>query len=112
MSTEPVEVLSEAEERFELWRKRAGIFFAPLAFAWAWYATMNLPTPAHRLAAILSAVVVLWLTEAIPMAITAFFGVSIAVMLGIAPAREAFAPFADPLIFLFIGTFMLAQSIF
>ena len=29
-----------------------------------------------------------------------------------APAAQAFAPFADPLIFLFIGTFMLARAIF
>jgi sodium-dependent dicarboxylate transporter 2/3/5 len=32
--------------------------------------------------------------------------------MGIAPARDVFAPFADPLIFLFIGSFILAQSIF
>ena len=46
------------------------------------------------------------------MAMTAFLGVAAAVVLGVAPAAVAFAPFADPLIFLFIGTFMLAQAIF
>jgi sodium-dependent dicarboxylate transporter 2/3/5 len=46
------------------------------------------------------------------MAMTAFLGVAAAVALEVAPAAEAFAPFADPLIFLFIGTFMLAQAIF
>jgi sodium-dependent dicarboxylate transporter 2/3/5 len=46
------------------------------------------------------------------MAMTAFLGVAGAVVLGVAPATVAFAPFADPLIFLFIGTFMLAQAIF
>jgi len=56
--------------------------------------------------------VVLWITEAIPMAMTAFLGVAAAVALGIAPAQKAFAPFADPLIFVFIGTFMLARAIF
>jgi sodium-dependent dicarboxylate transporter 2/3/5 len=106
------EVVSAAAARFERWRRRGGLVLAPVAFALAWAATVDLPTPAHRLAAILAAVVVLWVAEAIPMAMTAFLGVAAAVVLGVAPAAEAFAPFADPLIFLFIGTFMLAQAIF
>jgi sodium-dependent dicarboxylate transporter 2/3/5 len=57
-------------------------------------------------------VIVLWISEAIPMAITAFLGVAVTVPLGIVTSAEAFAPFADPLIFLFIGTFLLAQAIF
>jgi solute carrier family 13 (sodium-dependent dicarboxylate transporter), member 2/3/5 len=96
----------------DLWRQRAGFLLAPVAFATVWLAPLALDGPAHRLAAILSAVVILWVTEAIPMAMTAFLGVALAVVLRVAPAREAFAPFADPLIFLFIGTFMLAQAIF
>jgi sodium-dependent dicarboxylate transporter 2/3/5 len=85
---------------------------APLAFAALWLAPLGLTVEAHRLAAIMGAVAVLWVTEAIPMAMTAFLGVAAAVALGVAPASVAFAPFADPLIFLFIGTFMLAQAIF
>lgn len=93
-------------------RERAGLILAPLAFAALWLAPLGLEQPAHRLAAIMGAVVVLWVTEAIPMAMTAFLGVGAAVALGVAPAAVAFAPFADPLIFLFVGTFMLAQAIF
>jgi sodium-dependent dicarboxylate transporter 2/3/5 len=85
---------------------------APLAFAALWLAPLGVTVEAHRLAAIMGAVIVLWVTEAIPMAMTAFLGVAGAVALGVAPAGVAFAPFADPLIFLFIGTFMLAQAIF
>jgi sodium-dependent dicarboxylate transporter 2/3/5 len=103
---------SPAEARFELVRRRSGLFLAPLAFAALWMAPFDLPLPAHRLAAVLGAVVMLWVTEAIPMAMTAFLGVAVAVLVGVAPPRVAFAPFADPLIFLFIGTFMLAQAIF
>jgi sodium-dependent dicarboxylate transporter 2/3/5 len=93
------------------WR-RSGLVLAPLAFAVLWVAPLALAPSAHRLAAVLGAVVVLWITEAIPMAMTAFLGVAATVVLGVAPAAEAFAPFADPLIFLFVGTFMLAQAIF
>jgi sodium-dependent dicarboxylate transporter 2/3/5 len=89
-----------------------GFVGAPLAFAAVWLAPLALPPPAHRLAAVLAAVILLWVSEAIPMAMTAFLGVAAAVVLRVAPATEAFAPFADPLVFLFIGTFMLAQAIF
>ncbi len=106
------ERLSPAEERFELWRKRTGLVAAPLVFLLVWITPFDLPVPAHRLAAILAAVVIAWITEVIPMAVTAFLGMAAAVLLGISKPGDAFAPFADPLIFLFIGTFMLARSIF
>jgi sodium-dependent dicarboxylate transporter 2/3/5 len=66
---------------------------------------------ALRLGWILAAVAVLWVTEALPLAVTALAGVAACVVLGVAPAREVLAPFADPLIFLFIGSFMLAEAI-
>src|SRR6185503_11918107 len=93
-------------------RLLAGLVVAPIAFGSLWVAPLDIPEPAHRLAAVLGAVVVLWISEAIPMAMTAFLGVAAMVPLGIATPAEAFGPFADPLIFLFIGTFILAQSIF
>ena len=54
---------------------------------------------------------VLWVTEALPLPVTALAGVVACVMAGVAPAKEVFLPFADPLIFLFIGSFMLAEAI-
>jgi sodium-dependent dicarboxylate transporter 2/3/5 len=72
----------------------------------------GLSPPAHRLAAVLAAVVVLWVTEALPLAVTALLGASACVVLAVAPARDVFAPFADPLMFLFIGAFILARAIF
>jgi solute carrier family 13 (sodium-dependent dicarboxylate transporter), member 2/3/5 len=72
----------------------------------------GLPPAAHRLAAVLGAVVVLWVTEALPLPVTALLGAAVCVVLGVAPAREVFAPFANPLMFLFIGAFILARAIF
>jgi sodium-dependent dicarboxylate transporter 2/3/5 len=60
----------------------------------------------------LAAVVILWVTEALPLPVTALLGASACVVLQVAPAREVFAPFADPLMFLFIGAFILARGIF
>jgi sodium-dependent dicarboxylate transporter 2/3/5 len=56
--------------------------------------------------------VVFWVTEALPLAVTALIGPVLAVVLRVVPARAAFAPFADPIIFLFIGSFMLAEAMF
>jgi sodium-dependent dicarboxylate transporter 2/3/5 len=66
---------------------------------------------AIRLGWILLAVATLWITEALPLAVTALAGVTACVVLGVAPAREVLAPFADPLVFLFIGSFMLSEAI-
>lgn len=108
-----VESLSPLEQRFERWRVRAGLVLAPIAFAAVWQAELpSLSPEAHRLSAVLAAVVTLWITEAIPMPVTALVGASCCVLLRVAPAKETFAPFADPIMFLFIGSFILARAIF
>ena len=94
-------------------RQTVGSCLAPLVFL----GLLLLPMPGlspepHRLAAIMGAVVVLWVTEALPLPVTALLGASACVVLEVAPAREVFAPFADPLMFLFIGAFILARGIF
>jgi sodium-dependent dicarboxylate transporter 2/3/5 len=111
--TEPVEQLSEMEIRFERVRRVAGLVFAPAAFAAVLFWRPETLTPqAHALAAIMAAVVVLWLSEALPMPVTALLGASGCVLMGVAPAKDVFSPFADPLMFLFIGSFILARAIF
>ena len=94
-------------------RQKIGAVLAPAVFL----LLLALPMPAlsaaaHRLAAVLAAVVVLWVTEALPLPVTALLGAAACVALQVAPAKEVFAPFADPLMFLFIGAFSLARAIF
>ena len=99
-------------ERFEALRQRSGLVLAPLAFATVWFLPVtSLSSEGHRLAAVVALVVTLWVTEALPLAVTALLGPMLAVMLQVAPAREAFAPMANPTIFLFIGSFILAQGL-
>ena len=94
-------------------RQRVGAVLALLAFVILLALPMaGLSTAAHRLAAVLAAVVVLWVTEALPLPVTALLGAATCVALQVAPAKEVFAPFADPLMFLFIGAFILARAIF
>ncbi|HEX2341394.1 MAG TPA: DASS family sodium-coupled anion symporter [Vicinamibacterales bacterium] len=111
-AAEAVEVYSPAEEQFNRRRRTVGLFAGPALFLILLVAPLPLPTPAHRLGAILAMMVVLWVTEALPLAVTALIGPVLAILLGVAQARVAFAPFADPIIFLFIGGFMLAEAMF
>jgi sodium-dependent dicarboxylate transporter 2/3/5 len=108
----PSEQVSEGEARFEHVRRTLGFVLAPAAFALVWAWPLALPQPAHRMAAIVAAVVVLWVCETLPMAVTAALGPVLAIVLQVAPARQVLAPFADPVIFLFIGGFMLAEAMF
>jgi di/tricarboxylate transporter len=107
-----VESYSPSEERFNRRRRTAGLFVAPLVFAALLIAPLPLAPPAHRMAAVMGLVVILWVSEALPVAVTAIFGPLVAIVLGVAPARTALAPFADPIIFLFIGSFILAEAMF
>ena len=106
------EVYSPSEERFNRRRRTVGLFLAPAVFLLLLALPLPLPVPAHRMAAIMALVVVLWVSEALPMAVTALIGPVLAVILQVAPARTALASFADPIIFLFIGSFMLAEAMF
>jgi sodium-dependent dicarboxylate transporter 2/3/5 len=56
----------------------------------------SLSPEAHRLAGIMLAVVVLWITEALPLPLTALLGACACVILRVAPAREVFAPSPTP----------------
>ena len=111
-AAESVEVYSPAEQQFNRRRRTAGLVAGPVAFALLLALPSALPAPAHRMGAVLLLMVVLWVTEALPLAVTALVGPVMAVLLGVAPVRTVFAPFADPIIFLFIGSFMLAEAMF
>jgi sodium-dependent dicarboxylate transporter 2/3/5 len=107
----PGALISPAEAAFERRRRAAGAFLAPAAFALLYLLTAGRLTPeGQMLAAILGAVVALWVTEALPLPVTALVGAILSVVLGVAPARQVLAYFADPIVFLFIGSFMLARA--
>jgi len=105
------EKLTPREERVDRGRKTVGLILGPLvAVIVAILPMAGLGRPAHTLAAILSLVVVWWITEPIPLPMTAVIGATLAVLLGVAPAKTVYAPFADPMIFLFLGSFILAEA--
>lgn len=97
---------------FDFWRRRAGLFVAPLVFGVLWFLPISgLSVEAHRLLAVFGLVVTLWLTEAIPLAVTALLGPALCVVCGIGTDKEMFKSFGHPIIFLFLGSFLLAEGV-
>ena len=74
---------------------------------WLW------PEPAANqavVAATLMAVIVLWVTEVIPLYISALTGSFLLLTLGDFSAQDIFNPYFDPVIVLFLGGFILARG--
>ena len=61
--------------------------------------------------AILVTIGLLWLTEAIPLTITALLVPVLAVLLGVFPLKAALSEFANPILYLFLGGFTLAAAL-
>jgi solute carrier family 13 (sodium-dependent dicarboxylate transporter), member 2/3/5 len=104
------ETYTPAEESFNRHRQTFGFIAGPLAAIGILLMPTALAPPAQRVAAVLVLMIVLWMTEALPLAVTALLGPTLCIILGVATAQAAFAPFADPVIFLFIGSFILAEG--
>ncbi|MDZ4839369.1 MAG: SLC13 family permease, partial [Bacteroidota bacterium] len=64
-----------------------------------------------RAFALLIMVAILWMTEAIPLALTGLLIPLMASLLHLVPSGEAFHQFAHPIIFLFMGGFVIAGAL-
>ena len=74
-----------------------------------WQEVMN--PQAWRAAAVGLWMAIWWATEAIPVPVTAFLPIVIFEPLGISSLRDAAAPYANPIIYLFLGGFMMALAV-
>ena len=92
---------------------KAGLFVGPTLFV----VLRILPAPtglgaeAWAAAAVVVLMAVWWFTQAIPLGATALLPALLFPILGVAPLEKATAPYAHPLIFLFLGGFVLALTV-
>ena len=63
-----------------------------------------------RMAAVFAVVLILWVTEPIPVAITALLAVALQPILGVAELSAAFNNFISPVFFFVFAMFVIAQS--
>ena len=102
--------LSPREERFEKTRRTVGLVLAPIVTIVFLLLPTGLEDQQHTLAAVLLGVIVLWITEPVPIPIGGFIGICAIVLLGVVTADEALEPFGSSTVFTFIGAFILAQA--
>lgn len=92
-------------------RQLAGAVIGPLCAILIWFLPFETLSPhAHHLLAVLSLVAIWWITEPIPIPVTSVLGPTLCVLIGVASMQDAFSNFANPMIFLFLGGFLLAKG--
>ncbi len=95
------------------WRPRIGLALGPaLALAMLWWGPpAELATHAWAVAALTVLMATWWVSEAVPVPVTALLPIPLLPALGANSVAEAASPYANPLIFLFLGGFLIAQAI-
>ena len=103
--------IMDSDRKFELLRKKVGVVVGPLCAILIWLMPIaGISEAAHHMLAVMSLVAIWWITEPVPIPVTSMLGPTLCVVLGIAPIKDAFEQFANPMIFLFLGGFLLAKG--
>jgi sodium-dependent dicarboxylate transporter 2/3/5 len=84
---------------------------ACLAAAVAVWAIAPPPDAQREALALFTLIGLLWMTQAVSLTVTALLVPLLAALLGLASVKEALAAFANPIIFLFLGGFVLATAL-
>ncbi len=93
-------------------RQKIGLFMGPILFLFV----LIIPTPtgmgipAQKMAAVTFLMATWWICEAIPIPATSLLPIALFPLMGIMSTVKAAAPFANHLIFLFMGGFIIALS--
>jgi sodium-dependent dicarboxylate transporter 2/3/5 len=92
--------------------KKIGLFLGILIFVGMLFmgTAFGLPVPAWRVLAIAALMLIWWISEAVPIPVTALLPMVLLPALQIYKMDEAAAPYASPIVFLFMGGFMLALA--
>lgn len=91
-----------------------GLALGPLLGVMAYLITAAAPgltTDARRVIALAVLMATWWLTEALPVSVTALLPVALLPLMGVANVKQACAPYADDILFLFMGGFILGEAI-
>ncbi|MCI6619769.1 MAG: DASS family sodium-coupled anion symporter [Prevotella sp.] len=102
---------SGKDSSFDRKRRIIGAICGPICALLVWFTPISDLSPeAHKLLAIMTLVALWWITEPIPIPVTSLLGPTLCVVLDVVKMKEAFAAFANPLIFLFMGGFIIAKA--
>lgn len=84
----------------------------PAAFLILWlHPPGGLGGPSAGVLAVGAWMAIWWITECLPLAVTALLPVAVFPLLGVTTVRQATAPFANEVVFLYLGGFMIAAAL-
>lgn len=91
-----------------------GLFIGPIlalaVYRWT-ESTAGLSVEGRRVIAVAVLMASWWLSEAIPLSATALLPVALLPLLGVGTVKQAAAPYADDILFLFMGGFIIGEAI-
>lgn len=91
---------------------RIGLIAGPAAFiVLRLLAPGGLSAPGATVLGIAAWMAIWWISECLPLAVTALLPIVLFPLLGVTTTREATAPFANEVIFLYLGGFLLAAAL-
>ena len=95
-----------------LTRARVGLVLGPLSFIILYVGNpIGLESAAASVLASTVWIVIWWVSEAIPIPVTSLLPIVLFPLTGVMPIGSTTAPYADPIIFLLLGGFLLALAI-
>ncbi|WP_018864098.1 DASS family sodium-coupled anion symporter [Thioalkalivibrio sp. ARh3] len=112
-SADPPESGTNASRSAYRWRGRVGLFLGPLLML----AFLLFPPPegigreAWWVLGLTLFMATWWISEALPLPVTALLPIALLPLLGVVPMDAATAPYANPIIFLFMGGFAIALAV-
>lgn len=92
--------------------RKIGLGLGPLLFL----SILLIPAPqgfsveAWKVIAMAAFMLTWWITEAVPLAVTSLLPIILLPLLGVSDTKTAAAPYANPVVFLFMGGFMIALA--
>jgi sodium-dependent dicarboxylate transporter 2/3/5 len=118
MSDKTIDTTSKVEQEdsnkdssFDRKRRIIGAICGPICAILVWFTPISGLSPeGHKLLAIMTLVALWWITEPIPIPVTSLLGPTLCVVFDVVKMKEAFAAFANPMIFLFMGGFIIAKA--
>ncbi len=101
------------EESTSFSAKKIGFVGGPLLFVLSLFLIdQNFISPgANKVLGLAIWIIVWWITEAVPISITAFLPLVLFPFMGVMKMSEAAAPYANPIVFLFMGGFLIALAL-
>lgn len=93
--------------------KQVGFITGPAVFALIWWLLDSefISPGANKVIAVAAWMIIWWIAEAAPVPITALLPLILFPFMGVMKISEAAAPYANPIIFLFMGGFMIALGL-